>query len=286
MNTANSPETPSGTSLYDGQTVITPDEGDHIFLSDVHLGGFDDAFNADIERRLHHLLQFVEEKKLRLYVLGDLFDYWMEYRGYFPPYGEKILQAFERLNAARPVLYVTGNHDNWTGSRIGQAGFDLEHESRRLNIAGKSVLVLHGDGLKDPDMQFPRPVFHRLLRNVTFLKLYQSVFPPKLGIRLMRAFSRNAKRRDRKKLVNLHHGAENIDRWALKMLNETGLDAIICGHHHQPLSHENSKGTYFNLGNFYRLGSLLIHTKGVFQPVLWNDERNVLSAFNPPGLSF
>lgn len=275
----------SENGLFDETTAVTPDEGDHIFLSDVHLGGFDEAFNADIERRLHHLLQYVEEKKLRLYVLGDLFDYWMEYRGYWPPYGEAVLQAFERLNKLHPVLFVTGNHDNWTGARIEQAGFDLEHETRRLNIAGKNVLVLHGDGLKDPDMQFPRPIFHRLLRNTTFLKVYQSVLPPKQGIGLMRAFSRNAKRRDRKKLINLHHGAENIDYWALNMLNENGLDAIICGHHHQPLRHESPAGAYFNLGNFYRLGSLLIHTKGVFQPVLWNDERNALFSFNPPGLT-
>jgi UDP-2,3-diacylglucosamine hydrolase len=281
MKTAPASDTP----FYDTIAAITPEEGDHIFLSDVHLGGFDEAFNADIERRLHHLLKYIEEKKLRLYVLGDLFDYWMEYRGCAPAYGEAVLKAFERLNATRPVLFVTGNHDNWTGPCIEQAGFDLEHESRRLNIAGKNVLVLHGDGLKNPDMQFPRPVFHRLLRNTAFLKAYQLILPPKLGIGLMRAFSRNAKRRDRKKLVNLHHGAENIDRWAVNMLDETGLDAIICGHHHQPLRHESPAGAYFNLGNFYRLGSLLIHTKGAFQPVLWNDERQALFSFNPPGLT-
>lgn len=267
------------------RTPARPQPGDHVFLSDVHLGGFDTSLNADIERRLHELLRYVMRYELQLHVLGDLFDYWMEYRGCWPRYAAATLELFEQLNARQPILFITGNHDNWTGSRIEAAGFDVEHEYRIMELAGRRVLMLHGDGLQDPEMNFPRPRFHRLLRNPDFLKLYQSVLPPRAGIALMHAFSRNAKRRDRHHIINVHEGAEDIDYWALNTLKEKPIDVVLCGHHHKPVSHKNKDGCYINLGNFCRLGTLLLHTTTGFQSVVWSSDAGAFIPFQAPDLS-
>lgn len=264
---------------------LKPEAGDAVFLSDVHLGGFDDELNDDIERRLHELLHYVMRHELRLYLLGDLFDYWMEYRGRWPAYAEGTLRLFEQLNRRQPSLFITGNHDNWTGPRIEAAGFDIEHEYRMLKLAGRRILMLHGDGLREAGMNFRRPRFHRFLRHPAFLKLYQTLLPPAAGIALMQAFSRNAKRRDRRQVINMHEGAEDIDRWALQMLQHKPVDVVLCGHHHKPLMHESRHGLYVNLGNFCRLGSLLIHTRAGFRSVVWSSQAGGLLPFRAPELS-
>lgn len=280
-----SPDTFPFPWVKDGSTPLETKPGDAVFLSDVHLGGFDDSLNADIETRLHELLRYVMARQLRLYVLGDLFDYWMEYRGQWPRYADETLELFAELNAREPVLFITGNHDNWTGPRIEAAGFDLEHEYRIVHLRGHRVLMMHGDGLRDPALRIPRPRFHRLLRHRAFLMLYQLIFPPRAGIALMRMFSQNAKRRDRKKVLNMHQGAEDIDFWAIDTLRHQPADVVLCGHHHKPVRHETEEGMYINLGNFCRLSSLLVHTTNGFQNVVWSSEAGGLLPFKAPDLT-
>jgi len=255
--------------------VIKPTPGDIIFLSDVHLGGYSPEKNSAIESDLISMVRFCIEQKLRLIILGDLFDYWMEYRGHWPEYGELVLREFEHLTKLEPILYITGNHDNWTGPRLEKAGFDIEHEYRILTIGNNKVMLLHGDGLKDAALKLPRPRFHRILRNPYFLSVYQFVFPPKLGISIMHAFSKRSKERDTDEL----NSTKSIDRWALAQLNHTDLDVIICGHFHVHRFIKNEDGLYINLGTFHSHRTVGLYTKNTFQLVRWNGEEMKFQAF-------
>jgi len=260
-------------------SLITPQKGDHIFISDVHLGGFDEETNREVEERLLEFLDFVHEQGFRLSVLGDLFDYWMEYRGEWPQYGEQVLKAFEKINEQWPVLYITGNHDNWVGPRIAGAGFDLEHEFRKLRIGEKNVLMLHGDGLKDPQMHMPRARFHRLLRNPYFVSMYQRIFPPKMGIRIMRQFSHKSKLRD--SVSSQGKNQSRIDAWAEDSLKRGLADVVICGHHHHPVYKKTDDGLYINLGNFCRDSTMALHTRSGFSLVRWQAETKQFQLLTP-----
>lgn len=255
---------------------VTLKKGDVIFVSDVHLGGFSPDKNASIENSLLSLIDEAIEKQCRMMIVGDLFDYWMEYRGVWPDYGEEVLMSFEELNKQGKTLFITGNHDNWTGPRLEQTGFDIEHESRTITLEGKKVMMAHGDGLSSPEFGFPRPLFHRFLRNPYFLRVYQALFPPSTGISLMRSFSRGSRNRD--SVEKLQRESNYIDEWAEKMLKTCKTDVIICGHHHKPVFNKTEYGLYINLGNFCHDSTLAVYTTNGFELVKWQaDTRQFLT---------
>ncbi|NIU01308.1 MAG: hypothetical protein GWN62_08805, partial [Aliifodinibius sp.] len=99
-----------------------------LFISDVHLGGFSDNKNERIESELIQLINYCQRNDIHLAVLGDLFDYWMEYPDFVPNLGRKLLDRFESFNKELgPTLYITGNHDNWTRNHLEDRGFYLIH---------------------------------------------------------------------------------------------------------------------------------------------------------------
>lgn len=250
---------------------ISVREGDYVFVSDVHLGGFDSAENDRIEESFLNLLEFIRLKRLRLVIAGDLFDYWMDYRNQWPGVYDRVLDAFEAFHQDRDekTLFITGNHDNWTGPKLEAIGFELEHEYRILSVEGQRVLVMHGDGLRDPEFKLPRPVFHRLLRNPYFAKLYQTLFPPFMGIEFMRQFSRKSKLRD--SMISSDSGIRKLDLWGIDFLKTSNkADVLFCGHHHNAIHLKTGNRQYINLGNFCFGLNLALHTKQGFSLVKWD----------------
>ncbi|AXJ01528.1 UDP-2,3-diacylglucosamine hydrolase [Cyclonatronum proteinivorum] len=250
---------------------VTPCAGDYVFVSDVHLGGFEVAENERIERNMLELLRHVEENKLRLVIAGDLFDYWMDYRNQWPRIFDRVLEAFQGFHerTQTSTLFITGNHDNWTGPKLPEIGFELEHEYRILEIEQRKVLVMHGDGLSDPDMKLPRPAFHRFLRNPYFIKLYQFFFPPAAGIELMRQFSKKSKLRDY--MLRPDNKPRMLDVWATEFLKaDNKADVLLCGHHHNAIHLKVGTREYLNLGNFGFGETLALHTKEGFALVKWD----------------
>ena len=245
-------------------TVLSP----MIFISDVHIGAFAPEKEQEIEQDLIHLIDFAEGHGYQISILGDLFDYWMEYPHHYPSVGQPVLERFQKFNQkAQPAIYITGNHDNWIDHHFDDLGFDVESEFRVLNFGGKRTLILHGDGVADKNIQLPRPLFHRLLRNPYFVTLYKFVFPPSLGIGLTKWFSRTSRSillREEKKCT------VTIDQWAEKLLQNKQYDTIICGHHHYPRYRNINEGLYVNLGNFFDKRTIAVYNNGEFNLVKWN----------------
>ena len=236
-----------------------------LFLSDVHLGAFDESVNHTLEDEILHLLDYIEERKIRLVILGDLFDYWMEYPGYTPPLDERLRDRFKEYHTAiGPSLFITGNHDCWTMDHFTELGFDIESEYRVLELGGKKGLLLHGDGLKDGQFNFPRPGLHRFLRNENFISIYQRIFPPALGIQLMRLFSRAGKLRE-----GYTDETGKLDQWAQQTLQTTRFEFIICGHHHHRRFVQTSAGLYINLGAYFRDHTLAFFSDRKLTMVTW-----------------
>lgn len=248
----------------------------HVFISDVHLGAFGRAKNKEIETRLIALIHYCTRHKYALYILGDLFDYWMEYpdKNHTPGFANHVLDAFEAYNKnLAPALYITGNHDNWTFGHFRERGFDVEDNYRELRINGHNFFLMHGDGVSDPDIHFPRKPLHRLLRSSLFVKAYQKILPPRAGLALMKWFSAQTRKRD----VSDPKPLNNFARKAFKAKN---LDYIICGHDHLPRQEHFGKKVFINTGAFFKHKSVAIYTNEECNLVKWQAESQNFVPFS------
>src|SRR5699024_10075148 len=113
--------------------------------------------NKRIESELIQLIDYCEQEGIHIAILGDLFDYWMEYPDKIPTIGKDLLARFYDFNQKMgPSLYITGNHDNWTHRHFQNSGFYVEHEHYFCSLNDSKVMLLHGDGLSDRNQQLPR----------------------------------------------------------------------------------------------------------------------------------
>jgi UDP-2,3-diacylglucosamine pyrophosphatase LpxH len=238
------------------------------------LGGFDNAINAAIEHDATELVRYCASNRIRLIFHGHLFDYWMEYPGQKPPIALKFREAVKTYaDEHGAVLSITGNHDNWMLGLLSEEGFDIRHEHEFVDLDGKRVLILHGDGLSDPAFGFPRPLFHQILRHPGFVWLYRSVLPFDWALGIMRSFSRW--QRNRKPEAN---DTETLDLWAASVIRNGWADIVIAGHHHDIRHVKTTKGEYLNTGAFYRTRTVLMHTNGHIKVVEWDSQNHQLTA--------
>lgn len=242
----------------------------YLFLSDLHLGTGSGREEHQLEQEAVHLLDHCIEADLKLVLLGDLFDYWMEFGDSVPPIAHRFLDALQRYNRiAGPTLYITGNHDNWTSGYFESIGCTVEPEWSQLPLGDRTSLLLHGDGLADPAMNLPRPVWHRLLRSGWFVTLFQHLFPARTGWRIMATFSRWNRERETET-------PERLDRWARETLEIGPYDFVICGHDHIPRIRYWDGGIYMNCGAFYSNRTAIRYTNGKPELVVWKESDRCL----------
>jgi UDP-2,3-diacylglucosamine pyrophosphatase LpxH len=237
----------------------------YLFISDVHLGAFSSKTNARIEQDLIALIYYCIEENIKIHVLGDLFDYWMEYpeKNFVPTLGQNVLDAFEIYNhKVAPALFITGNHDNWTFGHFEERGFELEPNFRLVEIGDHRFLLMHGDGVAANKIDFPRAAFHRLLRNKKFVRTYQKILKPETGLATMKMFSSITRRRN-------YHNPEPLNRQAKKIFQRHNLDFIVSGHDHIPRIETFSRGKYINLGTFFNHRSMALYNKSEMRLVKW-----------------
>ena len=152
------------------------------FLSDAHLGSWAIPHARTQERRLVRFLDSIKHKASAVYLLGDMFDFWFEYRMVVPRGFTRFLGKLSELtDSGVEVHYFAGNHDLWTWDYlVEECGVILHREPMTLSLADKTFYIGHGDGLGDPDprFRFIRSIFHSPLCQWLFRWLH-----PDLGMR-------------------------------------------------------------------------------------------------------
>src|SRR5690606_19229240 len=111
---------------------------------------------------------------------------------------------------------------NWDEDYISKIGCTVIHEAYQFEIENHKILVAHGDGLKDPEFNFPRPAFHRLLRNPYFVKVYKALTGPAMGNQIMKIFSGL----NRSLAVESESDTIKIDTWATSLLTNFNYDVV------------------------------------------------------------
>jgi len=237
------------------------------FVSDAHLGA--PARDAAVwERQLCGFLRSIADNARKLYILGDLFDFWIEYghaiRSDYFPVAHEIRTLVEK---GVEVHYFAGNHDFAFGPFIKSTlGITVHPDSEEIELQGKHIHLFHGDGLLKFDAGY------RLLRKVLRNSLYQALYkllPPALGIGLASKVS-GSSRKIREGFMNEKIAAEYRDH--ARALLDKGNDIVFFAHTHWPEHLRYGAKTYCNTGAWMRNCNFATLTDG--QVRLWRWREN------------
>ncbi len=221
------------------------------FLSDSHLGVPSYFESLAREKLLVRWLDQVKQDALAIYLLGDIFDFWFEYRKVVPKGYVRLLGKLAELSdAGIPVHYFTGNHDMWAFGYLEQeAGLTIHRAPVDAEIMGKRFHIGHGDGLGPGDKGY------KLMKSIFACAFCQRLFAalhPGLGIRLAEYFSKKSRIMSREKEeVFLGEDKEWLILYAKEILKKQQVDFFIFGHRHLPVSLEIAPGVrYINTGDW------------------------------------
>ena len=146
------------------------------FLSDAHLGSRAIKHGRTQERRLVRFLDSIKEKAGAVYLLGDMFDFWYEYKLVVPKGYTRFLGKLSELtDLGVEVHYFTGNHDIWAFEYLEkECGVVIHRQPLTLELGDKLFYLAHGDGLGDPDPKFKflRALFHNRMAQRLFSCLH------------------------------------------------------------------------------------------------------------------
>ena len=204
------------------------------FLSDAHLGSLAIEHGRMQERRLVRFLDSIKYKAAAIYLLGDMFDFWNEYRYVVPKGYTRFLGKLSELtDMGIEVHFFTGNHDIWTyGYLEEECGLMVHTRPLTTEIYDKVFFLAHGDGLGDPDNRFK--LLRRVFHNRTCQRLFNAVHP-RWGMWLGLTWAKHSrlKRAEGKELPYLGEDKEYLVQFTKNyMKTHSNVDFYLYGHRH------------------------------------------------------
>jgi len=217
----------------------------YYFISDVHLG----LQSKEIEEKKEKLLvKFLRETAVNcdeLFIVGDLFDYWFEYKYVYQKGFFRTLTALKELTEKGiTVHYFIGNHDfmhlNFFEDEIGTK---LYEEEVKTVLNGKNFFIAHGDGLVKNDLGYK--ILKSVLRNKKIQWIY-SWLHPDIGVGLAKLTSKSS----RDYTSNKDYGkVDGLFETAKKLIDDR-IDYVILGHEHKRKNINYKNAKYINLGSW------------------------------------
>ena len=220
------------------------------FASDNHLGAPTPEESAPRERIFVQWLDHIKEDVGVLFLLGDLFDFWFEYKTVVPKGFVRVLGKLAELaDAGVPIHFFVGNHDLWMLDYLDkEIGIKLHYVPEEFTFNDKSFFIGHGDGLGPNDIGYKR--MKRIFKNSFFQWCFRWLHPD-LGMRLGHYLS------VKNKLISgdedaIFLGEENewLAQYARRKNQEKVRDFYIFGHRHIPLDIPIEQARYINLGDW------------------------------------
>jgi UDP-2,3-diacylglucosamine hydrolase len=224
------------------------------FLSDFHLGAPDHATSLVRERRIVAFLERIRVDAAVIFIVGDLFDFWYEYRTVVPKGYTRILgKLAEITDSGIPIHFFTGNHDMWmSGYFEEELNIPVYHEPKTFSFNGKTFYVGHGDGLGPGDHGY------KFLKKIFRNKICQGLFgvlPPLVGVGVAGWLSRRSRAMTGSSDAQfLGEDKEWLVIYCRGLLRSERYDFFIFGHRHLPIDLllDPSGSRYINLGDWIR----------------------------------
>ena len=185
-----------------------------------------------------------------LYILGDLFDFWFEYKYAIPSVYQQLLTRLVQLTEQGvQIRYVTGNHDFWIRDFFQKhLGIEVYHGAHILETNTKKFYLFHGDGVLPEDRGYR--ILKKIIQNPYIIKMYQWIHPD-IGIPIARWASAMSRDRYGKDPEVERRDDQKYIHYAFEILKGE-YDYILMGHTHRPMIIEDETKAYINLGDWIR----------------------------------
>ena len=233
------------------------------FIADAHLGmpGSDSARSKNFAE----FLRWLNGKISHLYIVGDLFDFWFEYKSVVPNICPHVI--FELYNLARTgtkVVLFAGNHDYWLGPYLSTSvGLEIELDDIVVTHQNLKIYIYHGDGL-DPKGHGYR-IMKKVLRNKLSIRLF-SLLHPDLATLIARITSK----------ISRYYSSSEFEEKNMELFRnigdkclKDGFDAVVYGHSHVHLVEERFDGTLVLLGDWINHNTYVFLENGKFTIHKW-----------------
>ncbi len=225
------------------------------FASDFHLGIPDKETSRIREKRICTWLDRISRDAARIYLVGDIFDVWFEYRNVIPKGFTRFLGKLAELRDNGIEIEVfTGNHDLWMdGYFEEELNIPVHHAPVDIEINNKRFFIAHGDGLGPGDHGYK--MLKHVLRNPLAQWLYRRLHPD-TGVGIATYFSRRGPKHTSTERQFLGEDKEWLILFCEDVLKEKFYDYFIFGHRHLAIEHRLSSGSvYINLGDWINYNS-------------------------------
>jgi UDP-2,3-diacylglucosamine hydrolase len=223
------------------------------FISDFHLGAPNREESLVREKKLLSFLDEVSSTACCIFIVGDMFDFWYEYRKVVPKGYVRLLGKLATItDAGIPIHFFVGNHDMWMHNYFQEElNIPVYFEPRTFHFNDKKFLIGHGDGLGPGDQGYK--MLKKIFRNPVCQWLF-GVLPPFLGMGLANFSSR------RSRAVTgtsdgdfLGEEKEWLIQYSKDCLKQEYFDYFVFGHRHLPIDFDLGNGSrYINLGDWIR----------------------------------
>lgn len=235
------------------------------FVSDMHFGRSDPAAQRRSETALVACLRAHEDRIDALYLVGDVFDHYIEYASLAPKGVVRFLGLLaEWTDRGVPVTYLVGNHDPWHRDYFEtELGVRMVYDDLHEPLMGHHVYLAHGDAAS-ADLHVR---LRGLLRHRLPVALYRALLPADAGLRLARWVSRRFADDIADPAI-----IEALRMHAQKMLVETDADLVIMGHSHHPELLSALGGLYLNTGSWHHTQSFGVLDSDGVRLLRWNGQ--------------
>ncbi len=219
------------------------------FASDFHLGSPTLKDSHKREKLIVSWLNDIEKNAKAVYLVGDVFDFWFEYKKVIPKGFVRFLGKLAELtDNGIDVHFFVGNHDLWMQDYLEkEVGIKVHHENITIRERRKEIFIGHGDGLGKGDY------FYKFLRKIFTSKICQWIFArlhPNFAFSLAHAWSKGS-RKSGENASFISKEKEILYGYCKEQQSINPVDYYIFGHRHFPLKLKvDEKATYINTGDW------------------------------------
>ena len=228
------------------------------FASDLHLGVPNREKSLVREKLFVQWLDDIKSDAEAIYLVGDIFDFWFEYKKAVPKGYVRLLGKLAEFSDSNiPIHIFTGNHDMWLFDYLeDEINAHIYREPIEVSLKGKRFFIGHGDGLGPGDNGY------KLIKKIFKNKLCQWLFErihPNLGISIAQYWSKKSRIANGKKNESYHGEKEWLTQFCKEKMKTIEVDYFIFGHRHLPLEVDLGNNTiYINLGEWVNYNSYAV----------------------------
>lgn len=248
------------------------EKGKIYFVSDVHLGAPALSNNHERELRFARWLDSINTDVEALYLMGDIFDFWWEYKKVVPRGFTRILGRIASLtDRGIPVYFFPGNHDLWVFDYLpSELGVVVHHQEIVKEIGGKRFFLAHGDGLDAADVGYNR--LKKIFTNKKLQWLYSRLHP-NFALNIAHKWSKSSRTAKFEKEDEFNVNVDGIYKFAESFLKKEQIDYFIFGHRHKMVYYPMNESTSFVLlGDWIKNFSYGVFDGDKFELKTYNDK--------------